>query len=421
MQPSLIDSWLKYTIQRAAPTDRPIRCPSRARSSILGPVVGCPSARLPQRFRPGFNVPHCRALSVSFGVMRRRVRGRCLPVLKALAWRSGSGSMRVSIFGPMGLSMRVFACRRVMWRVTPKTRSPMSRGLTARSRGGEEHGRRAGIHRWRPGDGDRLAAADLLTSVGHDGVWRRSVSATSRPRCTTRDAAERRLRPTVHLGSISGRVLGRSRSLRRHLPSQTSATDGTAQLFGMCNSFRGDVALCAGRPRSDLKRRQAASLDPADFVRPRALLDAVRRSPKPMRRANQPEEVKCCAETGVDAGEVDHQHGHPRFRGPRPVWREPGSRRHVRSGVPREYVAFGPKLRMLLSRPQFWPDGARKCIAIPHFVSNHGADCIGLCRTIEPSIHGRTWSRRCRTVWPRPEGSSINAARAPRASALRAG
>ena len=52
-------------------------------------------------------------------------------------------------------------------------------------------------------------------------------------------------------------------------------------------------------------------MDPAVFVRPRALLDAVSRSPGPMRRANQPEEVKCCAETGVDVGEVDHQHGHP--------------------------------------------------------------------------------------------------------------
>ena len=32
------------------------------------------------------------------------------------------------------------------------------------------------------------------------------------------------------------------------------------------------------------------------------------------------------------------------------------------------------KLRMLLSRPQFRPDGVLKCIAVPHFVSNHGAD-----------------------------------------------
>ena len=39
------------------------------------------------------------------------------------------------------------------------------------------------------------------------------------------------------------------------------------------------------------------------------------------------------------------------------------------------------KLRMLASRPQFLADGVLKSIAVPHFVSNQGADCIGLYRT----------------------------------------
>ena len=36
---------------------------------------------------------------------------------------------------------------------------------------------------------------------------------------------------------------------------------------------------------------------------------------------------------------------------------------------------------MLASRPQFLADGVLKSIAVPHFVSNQGADCIGLYRT----------------------------------------
>ena len=36
---------------------------------------------------------------------------------------------------------------------------------------------------------------------------------------------------------------------------------------------------------------------------------------------------------------------------------------------------------MLASRPQFLADGVLKSIAVPHFVSNQGEDCIGLYRT----------------------------------------
>ena len=38
------------------------------------------------------------------------------------------------------------------------------------------------------------------------------------------------------------------------------------------------------------------------------------------------------------------------------------------------------KLRMLACRAQFLTHGVLKRVAVPHFVSNHGADCIGLCR-----------------------------------------
>ena len=55
-------------------------------------------------------------------------------------------------------------------------------------------------------------------------------------------------------------------------------------------------------------------MDPADSRAPALFLTQSAGSPEPMRRANQPEEVKCCAETVVDAGEVDHQHGHPESR-----------------------------------------------------------------------------------------------------------
>ena len=36
---------------------------------------------------------------------------------------------------------------------------------------------------------------------------------------------------------------------------------------------------------------------------------------------------------------------------------------------------------MLASRPRFLADGVLKSIAVPHFVSNQGADCSGLYRT----------------------------------------
>ena len=104
---------------------------------------------------------------------------------------------------------------------------------------------------------------------------------------------DRRRRPRLlHVG----RVLGRSRSLCRHRPSQASAPPTVEHSFGMCSFVpwrsscaRADLAAKSGVATGNGVRRPHT--DPADLVRPRALSCAVSRSPEPMRRANQPEEV----------------------------------------------------------------------------------------------------------------------------------
>ena len=90
----------------------------------------------------------------------------------------------------------------------------------------------------------------------------------------------------------SRRVLGRSRSLRRHMPSQASDPTAAQRSRSGC-AIRSVDSSCA---RANLVATRSAvrrpRMDPADLVRPRALLftqSAGRRNP--MRRANQPDKV----------------------------------------------------------------------------------------------------------------------------------
>ena len=81
-------------------------------------------------------------------------------------------------------------------------------------------------------------------------------------------------------------------------------------------------------------------MDPVDFVRPRALLDAVSRSPEPMRRANQPEGANAVPRPGstwvkkLITSTVRTAQSTPCVEGARKS--TPPS-----VGVPREYVEFG--------------------------------------------------------------------------------
>ena len=95
-------------------------------------------------------------------------------------------------------------------------------------------------------------------------------------------------------------------------------------------------------------------MDPADFVRPRALFDAVSRSLEPMRRANQPEEVKMLRRDRVDVGQVDQQHGHVTLSHTArstPCVEGAGKSTPRSAGVPREYVEFRPEAILNLTTP----------------------------------------------------------------------
>lgn len=80
------------------------------------------------------------------------------------------------------------------------------------------------------------------------------------------------------------------------------------------------------------------------------------------------------------------------------------------------------KLRMLASRPRFLADDVLKSIAVPHFVSNQGADCSGLYRTT--SATSATSATTSRPVFGGAQDNDVfgnGRVRAPRRRTARVG